>query len=526
LSDRRRFGSQEKDNIWNNWSSWNRIEKKRTHPDLMRQKLTERHAMTQNNLNYEPARRLAARIIVLELNELCPHLLLQWMEDGSLPNFRQLYNQSEIFITNADVEESALLEPWIQWYSIHTGLPFERHRVFHLTEGPRAGHSDVYQMLIEAGRRVASFASMNVVPFATEGSVFVGDPWSENSDAFPLELNTYNRFISHNVREYSNASDQMGMADYARFLAFMARHGLRPATVRAIVGQLATEKLRTKQLAWRRVTILDALQFDVFRSYYRRLRPDFTTFFANSVAHLQHSYWRHMDPKPFTVRPDDTEMAIYGDAIHFGYCAMDKLVGRFMNLARAEGASIMFVSALSQQPFLRYEEMGGQSFHRLHRVESLLERLNIQVSDVSPTMTHQYLARFLSPEGSQSARCRLEALQLEDGRNVFGFPHIETQPETLYFGCQIAARTSAETKVIDRVHGSVIPFGDLFYQIDAIKSGRHHPDGCLWIQTGRCRVHEEKTSILDILPTQLEMLGLRLPTGGFVGRSLASAITN
>lgn len=479
--------------------------------------------MNSMTADFAPGGRTAQRLIALELNELCPNLLQRWMGDGSLPNFRRLHEQSDVFVTNADVTEPALLEPWIQWYSIHTGLAYEQHRVFHLTEGARAGHPDIYRLGLAAGRRVASFASMNVAPFAADGSVFVGDPWSEDGDASPPELNLYNRFVSHNVREYSNASDRMSAGDYARFLAFMARHGLSAPTVGGIAAQLASEKLGKRELSWRRVAILDALQFDVFGSYYRRLQPDFASFFANSVAHLQHSYWRHMDPAPFTVRPDANEMAAYGDAIRTGYVAMDKLVGRFIALARREGATLMFLTALSQQPFLRHEELGGQHFYRLHNVEAFLARMDIVVREVAPTMTHQYLAQFASHDAARAARKRLEALALTDGRALFGFPEIDAQPGSLYFGCQISTRTPAETPVI--AGNTEIPFGELFYRIDAIKSGRHHPDGCLWIQTGRHRTHERKPSILDVLPTQLEMLGIPLPAG-LAGRSLAPALAD
>jgi hypothetical protein len=379
-------------------------------------------------------------------------------------------------------------------------------------------------MLTAAGRKVSSFASMNVAPFAQDGSVFVGDPWSENGDAWPAELNVYNRFVSHNVREYSNASGDMRAGDYARFLGFMASHGLSGATVATILEQLASEKLGGRELSWRRVAILDQLQFDVFRAYYRRERPHFASFFANSVAHLQHSYWRHMDPQAFKIRPGAAEMAAYGDAVRTGYMAMDRVVGRFLALARREGATLMFLTALSQQPFLRHEEMGGQHFHRLHDVGKFLKHLGIAHRDVAPTMTHQYLIQCGSDKAAYAARARLEALRLDDGRTLFGFPAIESEPGSLYFGCQISTRTTADTPVIDGQANAPLRFGDWFYQIEAIKSGRHHPDGCLWIQTGRHRTHEDKPSILDVLPTQLEMLGVPIPLGAFHGKSLAPAI--
>ncbi|WP_156839642.1 alkaline phosphatase family protein [Novosphingobium aquimarinum] len=474
--------------------------------------------MTDLPMHFESGAPRAERIIALELNELCPDLLERWMAEGRLPNFRALYEESAVHVTSADVTEPAQLEPWIQWYSIHTGLPYEEHRVFHLTDGARAGHPDIYRMLMAAGRRVASFASMNVAPFSAPGSVYLGDPWTEDGNASPAELNIYNRFVSHNVREYSNAAGGLGKAEQARFLAFMASHGLSARTVFQILAQLADEKRRDPALSWKRVALLDRLQFDVFRSTWRRHRPHYASFFANSIAHLQHSYWRHMDPNAFTVRPDAREMAIYGDAIRFGYEAMDKLVGEFRTFARREGATLVFMTALSQQPFLRHEETGGQHFHRLHDVRGFLKSVGIACSDVDPTMTHQYLASFASAAEHEAARARLAAFVLagegpEAGRAIFDFPAIRAAGHGLYLGCQIARKTAPDTPVHDEATGRTVPFGSLFYQIEAIKSGRHHPDGCLWIQTGAHRRFEERPSILDILPTMLELLGVPTPAG-------------
>lgn len=471
-------------------------------------------------MTHMPSKISPTAIIALELNELCPALLTQWMGEGLLPNFKALHDQSAVFVTQADVTDPGLLEPWIQWYSLHTGLAYDQHKVFHLTEGALAGFKDIYRLLIEHGRKVGSFSSMNVAPFATDDSFFVADPWSENADANPAELNIYNRFVSYNVREYSNAANKMGMGDYLQFLSFMAQHGLRPATVSKIVRQLAAEKASSKPLSWRRVAILDGLQFDVFRSYYKQYRPDFASFFLNSVAHLQHSYWRHMDPDAFSARPGHEELDAYGDAIRTGYQMMDKLVGNFLTLAQETGATLMMMTDLSQQPFLKYEDTGGQHFHRLHNVENFLRKLGLGWEKVDPTMTHQYLARFADAEKAQAARQRIEKLRLEDGRTLFDFAPVDGHKDALYFGCQISTKTAADAIVVDGASNQSFAFSDILYQIEAIKSGRHHPDGALWIQTGQHRVFDEKPSILDILPTQLELLGVDIPADDRKGRAL------
>jgi len=64
--------------------------------------------------------------------------------------------------------------------------------------------------------------------------------------------------------------------------------------------------------------ILDKLQWDVFRHTYKKLRPAFATFFLNSTAHLQHMYWRNMEPGAFACSRLPRETDEFSDAILFG----------------------------------------------------------------------------------------------------------------------------------------------------------------------------------------------------------------
>ena len=76
----------------------------------------------------------AASVILLELNELTPSLLFRFMEEGRLPHFRRLYDASKVFTTDAE-EEGLDLNPWVQWVTVHTGLPLVEHGVRLLGEG-------------------------------------------------------------------------------------------------------------------------------------------------------------------------------------------------------------------------------------------------------------------------------------------------------------------------------------------------------------------------------------------------------
>jgi hypothetical protein len=112
------------------------------------------------------------------------------MGDGTLPNFRSFFEASHAFTTIADAAPPAL-EPWIQWYSLHTGLSYQQHRVFRLTDGPQAGHPDIWEVIRNAGLTVFNCSSMNAKSFASSGSLFIPDPWCTSESAYPKELNRF-----------------------------------------------------------------------------------------------------------------------------------------------------------------------------------------------------------------------------------------------------------------------------------------------------------------------------------------------
>lgn len=464
----------------------------------------------------------ARPIIFAEFNELCPWLIDQWIEEGVLPNFAKLRDRSAVFETRADVEDPGQLEPWIQWYSLHTGLAFEQHGVFHLTDGAKASHDDLWHVLNRHGRKVGSFASMNTRPFAFADSFYVADPWSDDGNASPAELDIYGRFVAQNVREYSNPDAALGLGDYAQFLGFMLRRGLSPKTIAKIVRQLAHEKLVDGKDSWKRAALLDWLQFDVFRHYQKRYRPDFATFFINSTAHLQHSYWRAFQPEKFTVKPSAEDQRRYGDAIRFGYRAMDELLGEFMALADECGAMLVFMTALSQQPFLRCEDMGGKHFYRMRDVERFFRAFDLPFATIDPTMTHQFFVRFANANDKAKVDAALDGFIFPDATRVFDKNKRES--DGIYFGCGLATDAPDDLAFTDPA-GQSHSFGTHFYRIDATKSGCHHPAGALWFANGKPKRVAEPVSILDVFPTTLELQGVDpSPYKDRRGKSLVSAL--
>jgi hypothetical protein len=465
--------------------------------------LTSSATLADERMQTDVAQR---SVIVLEFNELSPTLIRRFMDAGELPNFRRLYNESHVYTTDAE-EQEPNLEPWIQWVTVHSGLSFDEHGIFKLGDGHKLEHKCVWDIASDNDLRVWVCGSMNARYDAPINGCVLPDPWAVDSRPYPDELLTWFAFAQRNVQEHTNERVPLSTSDYIKFLRFMISHGLSASTTAAIVRQLVKERLSKKE-RWRRATLLDKLQWDVFRWYYRKLKPHFSSFFVNSTAHFQHKYWRNMDPGPFKLKPTDEEQAYYATAILYGYKEMDKIVGSALALANGE-TTVILSSALGQQPCLRYEDSGGKTFYRPRDFEKLLRFAGITSPHrVAPVMSEEFYVHLDSDADAHAAARQLQALSV-DGRQVM---KAEQRGNSVYTGCWIYEQLPKDA-LLTNAQSRSESFFQLFYQAEGIKSGMHHPDGILWIRTPSKRhsVVMERVPLRNVAPTILHLLDLPQP---------------
>jgi len=444
-------------------------------------------------------------IVMLEFNELCPSLMTEFIEAGHLPNFKKLRDSSAIFTTEAK-ERAPFLEPWIQWINVHTGVPFEEHGVELLGESAKVKQPGIWDLICDAGGRVWICGSMNVHAISNLKGDLLPDPWTAEEMTRPQDLLVYNRFVRKQVQEHSNASAKFAKSDYLKFLWFMMTHGLSLYTVKAALSQLSKEKSEGKR--WRRAFILDLLQYDVFRHFFQKKNPDFSTFFLNSTAHMQHCYWRNMQPEIFTIQPTADEQREYSSAILEGYKHMDKLIERILALTD-DKATILFATAISQQPYLKFEGQGGKRLYRPSDIPAFAQWAGIQnLKQSSPVMAEQFWLEFETHEQVTAAADILESITV-DGEKAFPVKREETALFT-WFGIRKQIGPDA---IMESSNGAKAKFFDYLYAIEGMKSGMHHPDGLLWIRDPRIsKSSNPRVAIESITPTILDMLDLPIPS--------------
>ncbi|MET0660678.1 MAG: hypothetical protein ABW110_21235 [Steroidobacteraceae bacterium] len=447
------------------------------------------------------AQSSTSRLILLELNELCPVLVDQFMAEGILPNFKRLRERSQAYVTGTSED---VLEPWIQWVTVHTGVPLAEHGVVDLDEAEKLAHDTFWDRM--HNDNVLLLSPMNVKFKRHDASIFMPDPWAASQrpseDIAPLY-----EFVRAAVTGHARA-DTLPAKQALRAVAFLLRHGLSASSALGASRQVLREVLQGSDAKWRRATLLDRLLWDVFRYYWKSARrPRVGVFFSNATAHYQHKYWRHHDPDAFTLKPPAAELALYKDAIRFGYRAHDRLIGKALDLM-GEHTSLALCTALSQQPMNDYEARGGKEMFVAKDLGGLLAALSVPVARVEHIMAEESRLHFESAEVGARALQTIAAARTTSGEPVFktrGF-----DGTSLIIGCALfASEVDANTMIL--TGQSRLTFQEQFIRMPTTTSAKHHPDGIFWLAVPNAPASEStaRLPLTEVRSKFEEVLGLK-----------------
>ena len=77
--------------------------------------------------------------LILQFNEANFDYIKKYAEEYDLKGFKKLLKFKTNIITTSE-KKYEYLEPWIQWYSFYTKLPFQKHKTFHLGDSLKNNH--------------------------------------------------------------------------------------------------------------------------------------------------------------------------------------------------------------------------------------------------------------------------------------------------------------------------------------------------------------------------------------------------
>jgi len=123
------------------------------------------------------------KLILLGLNELNFDYIQYYINNGSLKNFKSLFENNGYIETTSE-NEYKLLEPWIQWVTVTTGKTYEEHKVFRLGDiVNRKDLNQIFEIFENKGFKVGGVSPFNVDNRLKDPAFFVPDPWTQTKSS-------------------------------------------------------------------------------------------------------------------------------------------------------------------------------------------------------------------------------------------------------------------------------------------------------------------------------------------------------
>src|SRR5687767_14501272 len=110
--------------------------------------------------------------------------MTKFIAAGELPNFKRFRDEAVVAETDAE-ETGELLNPWVQWVTVHTGLSAAEHQVTTLSEGHSVPVQAVWDVACANHRRVWVCGSMNARYDRPLDGYLLPDPWSTGCRPYP-----------------------------------------------------------------------------------------------------------------------------------------------------------------------------------------------------------------------------------------------------------------------------------------------------------------------------------------------------
>lgn len=404
-----------------------------------------------------------ASLLFLELNELNFEFAEQYARRGLLPQFAQLIERHG-YARTASEPVYEHIEPWIQWFTVHTGKSFGEHRVFRLGDGPQSGVRQIWEELARRGLKVGAFSPMNAGNSVADAAFFIPDPWTKTAVAAPALMRAAYEAICQAVGD--NAEGRITPGSLVRLLAGLAIYS-RPSNWPQYL-RLGVKGLRSH---WPRAVFLDRFLADCFVRLWQRERPDFATLFLNGAAHIQHHYLFNSAVYSGAYRNPDWYLPAGVDPVLEIYQLYDRLLGELAALEPAP--RLMLATGLHQDPVSE-----PVFYWRLRDHGAFLRRIGCAFASVEPRMSRDFFVSCASAADARATATRLQSGRAPDGLPLFEVDnHGETLFVTLSYPREIKPGFAAA------FDGAAIP--DLAREtvFVAIKNGHHNGTG-YFLDTG------------------------------------------
>lgn len=397
------------------------------------------------------------KVLFIELNEFNYELLDSLSKKFQLRNIQKILSFYKTETFTEDLYESDYLEPWVQWVSVHTGVPSSKHEIKHLGDVPHLANPQIWEKLSEKGLTSGIWGAMNASQGKAENCLFfLPDPWTFSEEAYPKELTPLYDALRYTSKNYLNTSQLKMIQKVSRLLLFLASKKLIPSLIQEVPNLLKQAK-QFKGEAFPYISLFDYLSTLLFLKMQEKYKPNFSLIFLNSLAHLQHHHWK-------------TELIEVNPKFKYGLNYLDRALGLLLHFYKDD--HILVANGLSQKntnletPWILYRQKDQKLF---------LELSGLSFLRVESHMTHDAHIFFENEKDKNLAEFVLKNAKIE-GESLFAVEPYSEDPLKLFY--KIIFTNKIEGEATLEINSKKMSFFDLFQPIIE-RTGKHIQNGTL-----------------------------------------------
>jgi hypothetical protein len=404
-------------------------------------------------------------VLIIELNEFNVELLTAACQQHSLPSIAKILALPSSSYKTHDRYNSGYLEPWVQWVSIHTGQASRWHQIKHLGEVPQLQQEQCWEVLSKHNITTGVWGVMNGARRNAHNNLFfLPDPWTFSEWGTPAKLNALldlPRFLSKNYQNLKKSFFKIAVKS-VQLLKFVATSGIASKIIRQGV-QLLKDLRQHGYHHYIFISHFDYVSTLLFTQYKKHYQPRCAFLFLNSIAHLQHHYWREGTAG---VTPQ----------ILFGLQKMDQtlalLFTEFLDDAVVVHNGLSQMNTNHEKPWVLYRQKDPLPF---------LRALGIPAIKVEQHMTHDGHVFFNTAADCTQAQLLLKQARLQN-KPLFHVESNKEDPRKLFYQLKFTDELDPNTPVLFDFNQKQYKFFDYFDRI-VTRTGRHIPIGTVYSDT-------------------------------------------
>jgi hypothetical protein len=400
------------------------------------------------------------KLILISLNELNFEALSEYNLE-KYPNLKFLIKN---FKHTTSENEYHLLEPWIQWLTIYSGLSAKEHNVFRLGDADSKNINNIFNKIENLGLKVGAIMPMNLPNNLKSAEFFIPDPWTTSSTDGSYLSNLISLTLSKIVN--TNATNKIGLNDLINlFLIFIIFFRFKNLFYYI---ELLVKSLKKKYL---KAIFLDLLLNDIFYKLNNKKKTNFSNIFFNGIAHIQHHYFFNSKINKSQIKNPDWYVGTKEDPFEDMLKYYDLILSDYI------GGKIKYIitTGLTQKLYDR-----KKYYYRIKNYKIFLNQFSIKFKKILPRMSRDFLIEFNSKEEAAKAEKILNKIRVTNDELLFN--EIDNRGDTLFLTLTYPNEIFKETSITD---GS-IKINNFYYNVNlvAIKNGMHDQKGFISTNSG------------------------------------------